>query len=238
MQFDNFAHSYTQNAFIQKDLITWGAPFFDTLSLTHKSILELGAGTGLLTKYLLEKNISHILATDKSPDMIIEGKKRVHQAQWQLLDAWNTIPHSFDHIFSSSLLQWAPNPLQTISNWASKLPESGSIHALFYIDQTLTELRQLISLENTLEWRTLEDWAKIFTDSGLTLHLYRVYKKIYQFPSALDLFKNLKYTGTSLKNHLCGNYLKKVIKNYNLQFPSSIGVYSTWHFCQIIATKS
>ena len=99
MQFDNFAHSYTQNAFIQKDLITWGAPFLDTLPLTNKSILEFGAGTGLLTQYLLEKNISHILATDNSPYMIIEGKKNVPQAHWRLCNAWNTIPNSFDHIF-------------------------------------------------------------------------------------------------------------------------------------------
>lgn len=237
MQFDDFAHNYSQNAFIQKDLIDWGAPFFDIMPLKDKSIIELGAGTGLLTRHLLKKNITHILATDKSPQMILEGKIQVPQAQWQLMDAWNISGLSFDHIFSSSLLQWAPNPTETIANWGKNLPAGGTIHALFFIDQTLNELRQLIPLERALQWKTTADWKMLFENAGLKVHFCRDLIKSYEFQSGLDLLKNLKQTGTSLRNHLCGSYLKKIIKDYDEQFRLNKGVYSTWHFCQIVAGK-
>lgn len=237
MQFDNFANCYTQNAFIQKDLIDWGLPYFDVINLDNQSILELGAGTGLLTQQLVKQNISHILATDKSPSMIIQGKECLNKANWQLLDAWNAIPEGFDHIFSSSLLQWSPNPEETIAQWSKKLSPGGSIHALFFIDQTLIELRQLLSLEKTIKWRTFEYWIDIFKNVGLSLQLHRNLIKRYEFPNALALLRNLKYTGTTFKNSICCNSLKKIIKEYDKKFPSPNGVYSTWQFCQIVGTQ-
>lgn len=238
MQFDDFAQSYSQNAFIQKDLIEWGSPFFDIISLKNKSILELGAGTGLLTKHLLKKNIAHILATDKSPQMLLEGKNQVPKAHWQLMDAWNLPELSFHHIFSSSLLQWTPNPIQTLASWSKNLQPGGTIHALFFIDQTLNELRQLVPLEKTIQWRTAAQWKVIFENAGLKIHFCRDTIRSYEFQSGLNLLKNLKQTGTSLRNHLCGSHLKKLIKDYDAKFRSSIGVYSTWHFCQIIVIKT
>lgn len=239
MQFDHFAQCYSQNAFIQKDLIAWGAPFLDIIPLNNKSVIELGAGTGLLTQYLLKNNPKCLLATDKSPQMILEGKQQVPEAQWQLMDAWNMPIQPFDHIFSSSLLQWAPHPEQVIANWTKNLKKGGTIHALFFIDQTLIELRQLVSLEKTLQWRTSDNWQTIFKNNDLKLRLCRNLTKSYQFQGALDLLKNLKQTGTSLKNHLCGSHLKKIINDYDGRFrlKENIGIHSTWHFCQIVAVK-
>ncbi len=236
MQFDDFAHSYSENAFIQKDLIDWAIPFLDIIPFKNQSIIELGAGTGLLTKHLLEKNRGPILATDSSARMIIEGRRQVPKVDWQFMDAWNASPN-FGHIFSSSLLQWAPDPRLVIANWAKNLSIGGTIHALFFIDQTLWELRQLISLENRIQWQTRSQWEQIFKNAGLEVHLCRDLVKCYKFRSGLDLLKNLKQTGTCLKNSICGSYLKKIIRDYDKEFSFQEGVYSTWHFCQIVGIK-
>lgn len=237
MQFDDFAASYNSNAFIQKDLIEWGRPFINTIPIENTSIFEFGAGTGLLTKHLIEQNPSRIVATDISSQMIIEGKKNVPQAHWELMDAWNARPLSVDHIFSSSLLQWCPNPERTIASWVQDLPENGTIQALFFIDQTLKELRQLLSLENSVQWRTKPSWESYFKDAGLRIVVSRETTKSYEFPSSLDLLKTLKRTGTSLKNELCGGQLKKILKEYDTSYQSSKGVISTWQFCQIVVQK-
>lgn len=237
MQFDNFAGSYNQHAFIQKDLIEWGIEFLDTIPLLNKTILELGAGTGLLTEKLINKNISSILATDRSLEMINVGKRKVPAAKWQEMDAWETVPEGFDTIFSSSLLQWAPNPAQVIANWARSLPTGGTVHALFFIDKTLRELRQLVSLENGIQWKTFEEWKSIFRKAGLTIYFSRELIKIYQFKSALDLLKILKNTGTTQKNFIEFNHLKKIIRHYDEQFNFNDKIYSTWNFCQIIGIK-
>lgn len=237
MQFDHFASNYNNHAFIQKDLIKWGLPFLNTISLANNPIIEFGAGTGLLTKFLINQNPSQLVATDISPTMLEEGKKNLPQVHWKLMDAWNAAPNPFDHIFSSSLLQWCPNPQKTISNWAHHLTKGGTIHNLFFIDQTLNELRQLTSLEKIIQWKTLQSWEFFFKNAGLRIILSRESKITYEFPSSLHLLKTLKYTGTSFKNQICGVHLKSILKRYDNQFRSSNGVFSTWQFCQLIIQK-
>lgn len=237
MQFDDFAYSYEQNAFIQRDLIAWAEPFLNVIPIQNQAVIELGAGTGSLTSILLQNNPTHILATDKSSSMIVEGSKRVPQADWQLMDAWDAAPRLCDHIFSSSLLQWAPDAEKTIKHWAHHLPKGGTIHAIFFIDQTLIELRRLMPFESTIEWKTQGMWEMLFKKAGLDILLSREVKKTYYFPSCLDLLKNLKHTGAALKNHLCGKELKRVIKDYDQRFYTPQGSSSTWHFCQVIGQK-
>lgn len=237
MQFNHFANIYNNNAFIQKDLINWGLPFINTIPLTNTTIIEFGAGTGLLTQHLLNLNPSKILASDISLNMITEGKKNAPHAHWKLMNAWNPISQTFDHIFSSSLLQWCPNPKQSIQNWSHSIPKGGTIHALFFIDQTLHEFRQFIPLNNTIQWKTAQSWTSLFKNAGLHILLSRESKKTYEFPSSLHLLKTLKHTGTSLKNHLCGGHLKQILKTYDKQFHSPNGILSTWQFCQLIVQK-
>lgn len=240
MQFEHFANTYNENAFIQKDLIQWGLDDgLHTIPLTNSTIIEFGAGTGLLTQHLVQQNPSHLLATDLSPNMIEEGKRRVPQANWQLMDAWSSSPKKFNHIFSSSLLQWSPNPQQTLSNWAHHLPKNGTIHALLFIDETLKELHQLLPLNSIIQWKNLATWESFFKNAGLNILKSRQSPQSYNFPNTLHLLKTLKYTGTSIKNHLCGGSLRKILKEYDKQYPSlnNKGISSTWHFCQIIAQK-
>ncbi len=237
MRFNDFATSYNNNAFIQKDLIEWALPFINTVPIENTSILELGAGTGLLTSQLLKQRPSRIFATDISPSIIIEGKKNASQAHWGLMNAWDAKPESFDHIFSSSLLQWCPYPKKTIANWAKHLPQNATIHGLFFIDQTLKELHRFIPEAKIIEWRTRQTWESFFRNAGLDLVLSRESTKIYEFSSSLDLLRTLKYTGTAMKNQVCGGQLRRVLKEYDKQYLSSEGVLSTWQFCQIIVQK-
>lgn len=237
MQFDDFADSYNDHAFIQNDLIEWGLPWLNIVPITNSSILEFGAGTGLLTKQLTKKKPSQITATDISLSMILNGKKHSPEAFWEVRNAWDSSHQLFDHIFSSGLLQWCPNPQTTISNWAQQLSSGGTIHSLFFIDQTLKELRKLIPFKPTIEWRTLKSWESFFKNAGLQILLSREFTKAYDFSSALHLLKTLKYTGTSLKNQLRVQCLKQILKDYDKQYRSNKGVTSTWQFCQLVIKK-
>lgn len=237
MQFNHFATTYNKNAFIQKDLIEWGLPFINTISIKNTCVIELGAGTGLLTNYLLKECPAEVIATDISASMIIEGKKNAPQAHWRLMDAWNARLKAFDHVYSSGLLQWCPQPQKAIASWAEHLHPKGTIHGLFFIDQTLKELHQLIPSSKRIEWRPRESWESFFKNAGLKVVLSREMTQVYEIPSSLDLLKTLKYTGTSLKNQLCGGQLRRILKEYDRRYASSKGVLSTWQFCQLIAQK-
>lgn len=239
MQFDQFASSYNDHAFIQKDLIEWGLDWIKDHAIADASIIEFGAGTGLLTPHLvkLTQRPSYILATDLSPSMIEEGKRRVPEANWQVMDAWNASPKDVAHIFSSSLLQWCPNPQETLSNWARHLKKAGRIHVLLFIDQTLKELREFVPLEGIIQWRTLTAWKSFFRNAELQVIASREHVKQYHFPNSLDLIKTLKHSGTGLRNCLSGGRLRQLLKDYDECYNFNKGVISTWQFCQIVAEK-
>lgn len=237
MQFEKFADSYDANAWIQQDLINWGLPHIASASLKNKSILEFGAGTGLLTQHLAAQQPAKLLATDASPKMIKLGKQNVPEAHWQLLNAWSPPQIPCDHIFSSSLLHWALNPEDVLRKWKALLPKSGTIHALFFIDKTLIELESCNASRGAIHWRSFEDWKSIFTNVGLQIELSRAAIKQYSFPCALDLLRMLKLSGTTGSTKLSGAELRRTLRTYDEAYKVPEGVTSTWHFCQIVVRK-
>jgi len=109
--FNEHAESYDQYALVQRDLVEWmGALVRD--ELRGGCCLEYGAGTGLLTRLLVE-SFEEVLASDVSEEMVRVGKGHVPEAVWEVRDAWASRQsgESFDCVASASLLQWAVEPV-------------------------------------------------------------------------------------------------------------------------------
>jgi len=227
--------SYETHSSIQKDLIRWGVPYIGK-NLNNKSILELGAGTGLLTQELIKMHPKTLLATDIDINRILFAQKKGMKAEWDLINAWNPpLGEKYDALFSSSLLHWSPNPAQTLSKWKLLLTYGGEIHALLFIDKTLNELRQCGDHLSPVNWRSSKDWVKSFENAGLNVTSIKTERRKYNFQSALQLFQFLHKTGVTQKNKVDLKNLKKIIRDYNERFLLGNGVYSTWEFCYIRA---
>lgn len=102
-----------------EDVWGWGSPagqiraerradYFVNVGKIKKGdkVLEIGCGTGLFTEKVYNKTHADIVATDLSPELLEQGKKKLPDVTFQLEDAMNLsfADNTFDVVFGSSIL--------------------------------------------------------------------------------------------------------------------------------------
>ena len=107
--FGEKAKIYETHAFVQSDAAKWLAQWI--LSTNAKKCLELGAGTGLLTHFLIDR-FEHLECSDIEPKMVEFCQKKFPTAKHSIRDAWVPQPdiEKWDLVTASSVLQWAKEP--------------------------------------------------------------------------------------------------------------------------------
>ena len=97
-----------------------------------KTVLELATGTGLIAKHIV-KAAAHIEATDASPEMIAEAKRRYYSAKlhFSVQDMFS-LPYagnSFDVVIVSNALHIVPQPEKSLREIKRVLKEDGVLIA-------------------------------------------------------------------------------------------------------------
>ncbi|OHE73791.1 MAG: hypothetical protein A2007_02215 [Verrucomicrobia bacterium GWC2_42_7] len=227
MNFDKQAHTYHREAFIQREIAEWSGIFIQRellpgetkqnqridIQTTKKRAIEFGAGTGIFSQKIVEAGFQ-LTATDISPRMIEYGQKFCPQANWMLCNAWSPkLSSSFDFIFSSCLLQWAHDPIETLTCWRSLLKPQGHIICNILTFPTLQELYSQFSQFPQLKFKTSMEWEQIFQSAGFHIQQVHSFSKKYPFPSLFSLLKNLQQTGTTFPNSIPHAQLKSLLTN-------------------------
>jgi malonyl-CoA O-methyltransferase len=145
-RFSNAASTYDQHAAPQLELIKTllenGPP------ISPHRILDVGAGTGLLTEQLaIRYPNSSIDAIDLVKEMIEQSQTRLHhlrQINWIQADAETYTPQeSYSLIASSAALHWSTNLTATLQNLYNALQPGGHFLLGLMLRGTLWELREL-----------------------------------------------------------------------------------------------
>lgn len=107
--YDRLAQVY-QDKFMDMDLYddTYDA-FFDLLPQSGASVLDVGCGPGMITRYLYRKRPDfQFLGIDAGPNMIALAKANVPEARFEVMDARaiGTLPEKFDGIISGFCLPY------------------------------------------------------------------------------------------------------------------------------------
>jgi len=125
--FDNGVKSYDQHAFIQRqsaDLL-----FKRAAHLSPKHVLEIGCGTGYLTKKV--KGFfpaASITAIDIAPQMIEKCQAHIHDVDFQCHDAEEfQAEQKYDLIISNLTFQWFVNPQESIARLRDFLTPNGRL---------------------------------------------------------------------------------------------------------------
>ena len=231
LNFNSKAHTYEASALIQRELADWGAQWLEP-TLKNKTALEIGAGTGIFTQYLVERS-TNLTAIDIAPRMIEQGRRTLPQVNWQIADGWCIEPGSFDRLYSSSLLQWAKNPVEVLRHWRASLNSQGQLLVLLFIEESLSELRQIGPHLSPVQWRSRTEWETAFKKAGFVILRSEQKKRVYTFPSALALFRRLHSLGATEKMKRNPIQLRRVLRNYDARFQTDKGVTSTWTFFRI-----
>lgn len=96
-----------------------------------KTILEIGCGTGYLTKLLHDAYPqAKLTAVDIAPGMIEKAKQRLNDAPitWLCADIEEAELHeTYDLIISNATFQWLMTPKQTIAKLAKQRNERGQL---------------------------------------------------------------------------------------------------------------
>ena len=145
-RFSNAAKTYDLHAAPQKEL---AKRITDLLpALVNPRILEIGSGTGVLTRRLIEiYPASKIHAIDIADDMVEFCKREFSQfdnVSWEVADVESYQDNcEYDLISSSASLHWAINIFDTLSNIYNHLKPGGYFILGMMLKGTLSELRKL-----------------------------------------------------------------------------------------------
>ncbi len=88
-------------------------------------ILDLGCGTGQLTKKIAESG-AHVLGLDSSPEMIGQARQNYPELRFVLQDAAHMqFDNEFDAVFSNAALHWMLDPAAVVRGIARALRPGG-----------------------------------------------------------------------------------------------------------------
>jgi malonyl-CoA O-methyltransferase len=242
-RFQEKASIYEAHAGVQAVLAGWlgewleEAPSPETPGL--EAAWELGAGTGLFTRHLLQRGFSTLRALDISPAMVAEGRRQLPAVEWGVGDAWSLPPQACARLYSASLLQWAPDAPSVLRNWCAALRPGGRmLHGLF-TGGTFAELRELVSAAVPLVWFTPEEWLGHARAAGLRIVRSSVQVRFARHDSAHALFRHLHNTGATGVPKLSAGRLRALLRAYDARFSHPEGgVVATWEMLRFEAVRA
>ncbi len=235
MRFREWAHTYDDYAFIQRDLVEWGLRWFPPVG-RFSAALELGAGTGMLTRHLAAR-FAQVQATDLAPEMVRVGAQAVPEANWGVMNAWEPSGGPYDFICSSSLLQWAPDPAQVLQHMKQCLKPGGEMTHLLFIVPTMPEFAAIAPDWQPLTWRDAQTWKHAFAEAGLEVRRTEEDSRAVHFTDCCGLLRFIQRTGTAGGDYARPARLREFMREYDTRYGRGKGVLSTWTFFAITATR-
>ena len=232
--FGEKASSYEAHAFVQSHAAEWLAQWMPT-ETGDTRCLEFGAGTGLLTRHLVDQ-FEHLECSDIEPAMVEICGQKYPTATHCVRDAWaahTADVGQWDLIAASSVLQWAKEPECVMANWRQLLKPDGRIIAGFFIQPSLPEMFEVTGGKGPLVWRDAQSWEGVFKAAGLEVVRMESDTRRYHYPSALDFWKSIHSTGTAVSRKISPSQMMRFFRDYELQFTDAKGVYATWTFCRV-----
>ncbi len=226
MRFDSKAPGYDRHAGPQREFAAQTASVILERAKSGGCVLELGAGTGALTRLLCGAGL-RVLATDGSPAMQSLGQQAVPDAEWGVFDAFAAVPPAAELQVSSGLLQWAAQPLPVLGGWASALLPGGRMIHSFPCLPCLDEWRSIVP-DGPLVWRDRGEWVAIFEEAGLEVVQECQWTRIVHYPGALDLVRSMHEGGMTGRTRMGTGGLRRAMREYGARFSQAGGVGATW----------
>lgn len=199
------ADDYDQHAKIQQQVC------YDLLeNITHtqqKSVLEIGAGTGQMTRLLAENIQSQhwvinelcseraaILQSILPTANIIIGDAESIQLS---ADSNSINPNLIEHslIISANAVQWFDNPLNLITQSAQYLQAGGQLVFNTFTPDNFLQIKQLTG--QGLYYPTSNEWLSALKDAGFEEIELSTQRFDVTFANPYSVLKHMKLTGVS-----------------------------------------
>lgn len=219
-----------------------------------EQILELGAGTGQLTRLLTDRFPDVLIdAVDLAEKMVTHSQvkfRRFPQISWVVGDAqtWRgTDPYPL--IVSSSALHWVTDLKATCENIYQNLEPGGFFALGMMLKGTLKELHELrneITPEKTplITLPTYEETKACLQTAGFTLERRKHSEEEILYENAAVFLKAIHEQGVTGGKVSIGNAplsrteLGQLVADYQENYASDGGVYATYETATFLLTRS
>lgn len=216
------------------------------INLSYGEILEVGCGTGNLTRALRQRfPQARITAVDFCEAMLARAQDKLagdSPVDWLLADGESLEfpPERFDLITSSSAVQWFDDPAAALERYALMLRPGGRLVLSLFGPQTFQELAAVLA--EALPARPLP--AASFLPAGQLEHLLgksfecvRLEEQTVtrQYDSLVDLLRSIRHTGTT-GGHWQGLFSRKLLERLDRRYRERFGgIPATYHVCYCTA---
>ena len=146
-----------------------------------ESILDIGCGTGHLTKAIAEAG-AHVVGIDSSASMIETARTTYPDIEFLVANARNfSFPTPFDAVFSNAALHWIPEAEEVVHSIATALKPGGRFVAEFggkgniatIIFALQQSLREIANIEADFGWYypSIGEYASLLERHGLMVRM-------------------------------------------------------------------
>lgn len=204
-RFGAAAHRYDRHAPVQAETARTLAALLPSAQLPPGPVLEIGCGTGLLTRELLRQMGDRPLqATDLAPAMLEHCRGAAWAADPRLsfavLDGAEPLPRArFALIASSYALQWLPSPEVVLNRWRAALAPGGWLLVAAPVAGSLPEWQRACERASVpYSGLRFPAWgaAELGLDPSEIRHC-RVEDRVLSLADPLDFFRSLRAIGAT-----------------------------------------
>lgn len=235
-QFDRRAAHYEAHAPVQRAMAAWLAEWLPVE--IESPAIELGAGTGLFTRQLVGRT-NRLVATDASARMVEIGKSNVPQADWAVAEASNPpTAGPYCWIFSSSLVQWLPDPLATFRAWHHASAPGARMLGGWFILGTLREFFDLCPEASPFAWRDAQEWVDLLRQAGWDRVRVEKFEVQRFHPDSASMLREIHDAGAVVPRRLSPARLRSALRDYDRNHRAVEGVPGTFVFQRVEAVRS
>lgn len=217
--FEKSMDKYDENAIVQRFLAELLSNEIAVINKKYNKILELGCGTGLLTKELASKITYNSYTandlTDKSKKYLDKILKKYNYitANAQKISSSS----KYDLIISNAMFQWFKNLDEVLFKYKTLLNKNGILAFTTFSPENFKELRQITGL--SLDYKTENELKAILEKNYKILKLESLTKTI-EFNTPLELLYHMKNTGVNSlsTNHWTFSEVKEFCEKYKQNF--------------------
>lgn len=227
-QFEKSMKDYDKNASVQDLMASCLIAELVKISDKFENILELGAGTGLLTKRIAKDiTFENFYANDLVEKSKNYTQKFVPDVKFICGNALKIkTAKKMDMVISNAMFQWFGNFEKAVDILKSYLKSGGILAFTTFAPSNFKELTDITGL--TLEYKSKKELENILQNAGFEILYSEDFNKEVQFKNPLELLAHMKHTGVNSLSEKTWTVkkVKEFCDKYSEKYPETKLTYS------------
>lgn len=227
-KFEKSMNDYDQNATIQDLMASKMIIEVEKISNEFENILELGSGTGLLTKRL----VKHLKYNQFFANDLVEKSKSFIQkiepkTNFMIGNALKIKPYKkMNLVISNAMFQWFNNLDKAIEIIKLFMEKDSILAFSSFTPSNFKEITELTGL--TLEYKTEEETKEILEKQGFEILYCESFYEELKFKTPLEVLAHMKKTGVNSLSETAWNVgkIKNFCDKYTKKYPEIKLTYS------------